>query len=297
MMPAYSPRKRLMALLAAAAGLLAAPAQAATAAAELPDPVAVPYVPPAATAPQPLAAPVQPTPRIRTISRTITPVVKPKEKLPPKEDSTMIVAAGQAGGQRATYATTGVIAALPGSSLGRGWVARVFADEITYRYKGAGSTDIDATALGGHATVGYQYSFNEGWIGAYAGVGYHHTHLSPGDPGSHAAGGKTSGHFQLEGERNLSPDFKLNANAAGDASSNPGYWGRLRALQRISGNIYAGPEGVLQGDRDYKAWQAGVAVVGVPLTDKASIGVDGGVRKTDSQSLSGYGGLELGSVF
>lgn len=222
------------------------------------------------------------------------PNVTPKPASP-KADS-MFIAAGQVGGHHSHYATTGVMTALPGSKLGNGWVARVFAEEIGYRYK-SGAREIDGRATGGSVSFGHQFSHSEGWFGTYAGVAYHHTHLSPDDLTSKARGGKTAAHLQVEGEQHLSRDFKLNANAVVDVSSNTSYWTRLRALYRISDTIFAGPEGVYQGDKDYKSWQGGLAVVGVPVTDQSSVGMDAGVRKTQDVPASGYVGLEFGMDF
>ncbi|MBY0408084.1 MAG: hypothetical protein K2Q01_10365, partial [Rickettsiales bacterium] len=74
------------------------------------------------------------------------------------ETENLFVAAGQVGGQNNSYGTVGVIAPLPGSQLGKGWVARVFADEVTYQFNGSGNREIDATGLGGSASVGYMGS-------------------------------------------------------------------------------------------------------------------------------------------
>ena len=222
------------------------------------------------------------------------PVSTPQDK---PTDENQFVAAGQIGGQRNSYGTVGVITPLPGSHLGDGWVARVFADEVTYQYKGAANREVDATGLGGAASVGYMGSDDSGWYGVYAGPAYKHVHESPSDPTSDARGGTISARFQAEGEKNLTKDVKINALAGTDISSNTGYWARVRPLVRVSGDIYAGPEASFSGDQDYNAYQVGVAVVGVHLTDKTQVGVDGGFRKTEKQASSGYGGLELGSRF
>ncbi len=214
-------------------------------------------------------------------------------------DDTQVVAAGQVGGQRNSYGTVGVITPLPGtnSHLGNGWVARVFADEVTYQYKGSVGRKVDATGYGGSASVGYMGSDDSGWYGVYAGPAFKHVHESPLDPGSDARGNTVSARVQAEGEKNLTKDVKVNALAGTDISSNTGYWARVRPLARVSGDIYAGPEVSVMGDQDYHAYQAGVAVVGVHLTDKTQVGVNGGYRKTEHQPSSGYGGLELGSRF
>jgi len=208
----------------------------------------------------------------------------------------VFLAGGQAGGQRASYGYAGVVSALPGSEIGNGWVQRIFAEEVTYRYKKGRST-IDADGYGGSLTYGYQHTYNGGWFGAYAGPAYRYTKLSPVDRASDARGSNVTARFAAEAEQYLGEDFKLNELGNYDAFGNNGYWGRLRALFRVSGTTYFGPEGVYQGDNDYKAWQAGLAVVGIPITEDAAFGIDGGVRKTDSDKMTGYGGLELGVNF
>lgn len=262
-----------------------------------------------APAPAPVAAPAQPAPAT-PMPVWSTPETGPAAPVPPVTETqetlareakkaapqAMVVAAGQGGGQHSSYGTAGVITAWPGSTLGNGWVSRVFAEEMGYRYRTGGRT-IDGTALGGSVTFGYQHSYADGWLGTYAGVAYRHTHLSPDDAGSDARGNNTAFRLQGEGEQFLTPDFKLNANAVGDFSSNTSYWGRLRALYRVSGDIFAGPEGSYQGDHDYKAWEGGLAVVGVPVTDKSSLGMDAGVRKAENVPITGYAGLEFGAAF
>lgn len=212
-------------------------------------------------------------------------------------DDTQVIAAGQVGGERNSYGTVGVVHALPGSKLGDGWVARVFADEVTYKYNGTGNRSVDATGFGGSASVGYMGSGPQGWYGVYAGPAYKHVHESPVDPNSDARGGTISARVQAEGDLNTSQDTKINALAGTDISSNTGYWARVRPMVRVAGDIYAGPEGAVMGDQDYHAYQAGVAVVGIHLTDKTQVGINGGYRKTKDQAGTGYGGVELGSRF
>ncbi|NBO18554.1 MAG: cellulose biosynthesis protein BcsS [Proteobacteria bacterium] len=167
---------------------------------------------------------------------------------------------------------------------------------MTYRFKGAANREIDALAFGGSATVGFMDSDEKGWWGLYAGPGYRHLDLSPNNPGS-KRGNIYSARVQLEGERLLTDDFKLNGLAGADIANNTGYWTRLRAMHRVEGDIFAGPEGMWLGDQNYHAYQVGMAIVGMHLTDKAQIGINGGYRKGEDQGGAGYGGLELGARF
>ena len=209
----------------------------------------------------------------------------------------MIVGGGQVGGQNSTYGTAGLITPLPGTAAGDGWVDRLFAEEVSYRYKAAGGRIIDGRAYGGNAAVGYQVSDEDGWLGAYVGPSLLHTSLSPNDPANKSRGFKVSARFQVEGEYNIADDFKINGNTSYEAFQSSAYWARLRALYRLDGSIYLGPEGVVQGDDNYKAWQAGLALVGVPVTEQATVGFDAGIHKTQGFSYSPYGGMEFGVNF
>jgi Cellulose biosynthesis protein BcsS len=215
------------------------------------------------------------------------------------EESTesLFVAAGQIGGQRNSYGTVGVVTPLPGSKLGNGWVARVFADEVTYSYDGAGNRTIDGTALGGSASVGYMGSNEHGWYGVYAGPGYRHLDLSPDDRSNDGRGHNVFARVQAEGEQIVTEDFKVNGLAGTDLGSDNRYWARVRPLARAKGDIYVGPEAAVFGDEKNHAYQVGAAVVGIHLNDKTQIGVNGGYRKGEGQPSSAYGGVELGSAF
>lgn len=214
-----------------------------------------------------------------------------------KNDEWLFVGAGQVGGQNNSYGTVGVVAPLPGSQLGNGWVARVFADEVSYRFRGSRNQKVDAQGYGGSATVGYMVSDDKGWAGLYAGPAYRFVDLKPNDPTSKASGATVSARIQAEGERFVAQDTKMNVLGGTDISDNTGYWARGRVLQRVEGDIFIGPEGFVMGDQDYRAYQVGVAVVGMHLTDKTQIGINGGYRKTEDQDGAAYGGLELGSRF
>lgn len=211
-------------------------------------------------------------------------------------DDSMVVGGGQLGGQNSSYSTIGLITPLPGTTAGSGWVSRIFVEELTYRYK-TGTRNIDGTGFGGNASVGYQIASDKGWLGAYAGPSYMHTRLSPNDHESAARGHRFNLRSQLEGEYALTSDFKLNGIGTYAPFESHPYWTRLRTLYRISGNIYMGPEGVYQGDEDYKAWSAGLALVGIPITEKSSLGFNAGVHKTENFNAAAYGGLEFGVSF
>lgn len=208
----------------------------------------------------------------------------------------LFIAGGQIGGQNSSYGLAGVITPLPGNSLGNGWVGQVVAEVLTYRYK-SGAATIDALALGTSLSVGYQKGDADGWWGAYVGPSYRHTDLSPNDPSNASQGGIVSARLQLQGEHHLLQNVKANAIVSYEAFSTNAYWTRLRALYRISGDMYIGPEGVLQGDDSYKGYAAGIALVGIQFGNQISLGFNVGMSKIQGVDAAPYGGLELGASF
>jgi len=198
-------------------------------------------------------------------------------------------------GHNAKYGVTGMIAPLPGYHIGDGWVVRGLLDGVTYSYE-KNSTTIDAEAYGAELALGYQGYYSQGWYAAYAGVFYRNTEFSPDDPNNEIRGGHVDMRFQLEGEHNFTDSFKLNANAS-YAPDHEAYWFRLRPLYRIGTHVYVGPEGIIQGDKDYDAWQAGLVVTNIKLADNVDLGFKAGARKTEGQSASPYIGVEVGYLF
>ncbi len=211
-------------------------------------------------------------------------------------DQNLAIAGAEVSGHHSAYGLLGAITPLPGSTLGNGFVARLIASGLTYQYEGAPG-DVDGTAFGGEASIGYQGSDAGGWWGIYAGPGYRYTHLSPDDRTSDARGSNYTLNLQAEVERNVTQNVKTNLTGSYAAFGNNAYWTRARLLERVSGSIFVGPEAGLQGDDDYRAWQLGAAVTGIEVNSRASLGVKAGVRKAENFSASPYGGLELGVKF
>lgn len=207
----------------------------------------------------------------------------------------LFIGSAEVSGHRSRYAQAGVIVPLPGSTLGNGYVVRGVAHALSYQYQGR--TRIDADAAGAELALGYQGSGEGGWWGASTGPLVRYTDLSPSDPGSDARGTRISWLVQAEGERHLTPDIKAGLIGNYAFGANDAYWSRLRLLHRISGAVYAGPEGILQGDEDYNAWQVGAGVFGIALSPGAELGVKAGARKVEKLSTSAYVGVELGYSF
>lgn len=199
-------------------------------------------------------------------------------------------------GHRSSYGQLGVLTPLPGSTLGNGWHARAVAEGLTYKYQGGPGT-IKGDAAGGQVTAGYQQSGAPGWWGFFTGPAYRYTDLSPNDPSSKAEGSTWGWMVQGEAEHKFTPDFKVNLAGNYTFSDSAAFWSRVRLLYRMDGEIYAGPEGVYQGDDDYAAWQLGAAVVGMALDKQTTLGLKAGVRKVENFSLSPYAGVEMGRSF
>lgn len=208
----------------------------------------------------------------------------------------MFLSGVDVGGQHSNYAMVGLLAPLPGYRLGKGWVARGLVDGLTYRYD-KNNTDIDATAFGGEASLGWMNSNEDGWFGLYAGAVLRETDLSPDDPGSEARGTKASARFSAEGERKFGADWKVGAMASYSAFADNSYWNRVRVLYRFDDSIFAGPEATYQGSDDYSAWGVGAALVGIKLGERGELGMKAGMRKAEDVSASPYAGLELGWMF
>lgn len=210
-------------------------------------------------------------------------------------DDAVFFAGGQISGQDNSYSIIGAMAPLPGYTLGSGWAGRATVESLTYRYR-SGSQAIDGTAFGGALSGGYQWSNAGGWGGLYAGPSFRYTTLSPDDPTNDARGAKANLRLQAEGEESLTANFKANAIASYESFDDRAYWMRLRLLYRVSGTLYAGPEGVMQGDDTYHGWQTGAVLNGISLFG-GSLGFDAGVRDTAGLPTSLYAGVEYGILF
>jgi hypothetical protein len=193
------------------------------------------------------------------------------------------------------YTFAAVVAPLFRNNLGDGFVQKYWVDVLGYDYP-AGNQTINATAVGLEGALGYQLSGPNGWAAAYSGVRYSNTWLSPDNPGSRIRGSQTRAKFQLEGERILAADFKLNAIGSYVVESDS-YWARGRGLYRMYREVYTGPEIIAHGDPDYRAWQFGWVFTGFEPVPKGSLGFKAGVRKIEKAETSGYFGVEFSKLF
>jgi hypothetical protein len=205
-------------------------------------------------------------------------------------------AEGGAGGDTYNYYTyAGLVAPLLHDNFGNGFVQKYWVDFLGYNYP-ANGRDIKATAIGVEGALGYQRGGENGWGGIYGGIRYANTWLSPDNPDSSVRGSQARPLLQLEGERTLSEDWKINGSGRYLFISDS-YWARGRVMYRVSKQVYTGPELIVHGDPDYRAWQWGWFVTGFEPVPKSSIGFKAGVRKTEKADLGAYFGLEFSRMF
>jgi len=199
------------------------------------------------------------------------------------------------GDSRGSYAYLGAVAPLGGERLGTGFFHRYLLDGVGYDYPLGGGT-VDATVAGLEAGLGWQTGGLRGWGSVSVGARYSHTRLSPDDPGSAVRGDKLWGKLQVEGERMLTPGWKVNGGASYTFGLD-GYWVRARALARVRNAVFTGPEVVLQGDPDYRSREWGWVVTGLEPWPRMEMALKAGVGKTKDRESIGYFGIEFARLF
>ena len=192
------------------------------------------------------------------------------------------------------YLYVGTSLPLPASTLAKGYVFHIWADYLIYDYK-AGSVTIDAEVHSLSGSIGYHDSGVDYWWNARAGIIQSDTSLSPDDSGNESSGLETGIKLQLEGEKQLTADSKINANIA-FVSKRSAYWARVRYLMRNDDETYHGPEIIFQGDANYEAQQLGWVLTQMRLNNDWDVGVKAGLRLDDGE-VSEYVGIELGVLY
>ena len=202
---------------------------------------------------------------------------------------------GGGGGTYNYYTFAGIVAPLAADSFGNGLVQKHWVEFLGYDYP-AGDREINATAIGLESALGYRNGGDNGWVGAYAGLHYSNTRLSPDNPDSRVRGSQIRPLCQLEGERALTTDWRINGIARYTFRSDS-YWGRGRIMYRAYNRVYTGPEFIAHGDADYRAWQGGWFVTGFEPLPGGSIGFKAGARKIENAETSAYLGVEFSQMF
>lgn len=209
----------------------------------------------------------------------------------PAEAQTGIALAGVEAGNNTASAYLGTVLPIPGSSLGKGWVQRYWLDYTAYPYEKAPGEEIDAEVAAFEAALGYQGSSATGWWAVYLGAQYSDTQLSPDDPSNDEQGSDFNAKLQIEGETQLSRDWRINGIAShlvGESS----FWTRVRLQTALDNRLLIGPELIAQGDPNYRLIKFGVFVGNIELGRDVAMTVKLGASKLDSGSTAAYGGVE-----
>lgn len=209
----------------------------------------------------------------------------------PAEAQTGVALAGLEAGNATHSAYLGTVLPLPGGALGKGWVQRYWLDYTAYRYEKTPGQDIDAKVTGLEAALGLQGGLGADWWAVYLGGRYGNTRLSPDDPANENRGGDFSIKLQLEGEKAVSPAWRVNG-IASYLIGQSNYWVRLRAQTALDNQRLLGPELVVQGDPFYRLVKLGVYVGGIKLGRDAALTVKAGASRLNSDSAGAYAGVE-----
>jgi hypothetical protein len=211
--------------------------------------------------------------------------------LPALGQDAAIVLTGAEASRDSRYAYLGAVLPAFGGKLGQGLVQRYWVDYNTYTYEQTPGHDIHARVGGVEALLGYQGSNASNWWGAYAGVRYANTKLSPDDLANQSRGGRTRGKVQLEGETAIGGDWRLNgivSHLFGDGD----YYLRLRAMDKLGNGLSLGPEVIFQGDSTYRATKLGVVLGGIKVGAESALTFRLGASHFENQGTSAYAAVE-----
>ena len=203
--------------------------------------------------------------------------------------------AGAEYGDENGYYYAGLLAPLPGSDLGNGFVQRYWVDWLRYEYDN-GTRTVTAKAPGAAVALGYTRSAGPGSFSVYAGPVYRNTDLSPDDPKSDVRGAQWGVNLSLQAESSFDERWRANG-IASYTTGTASYWTRGRLTRGFYTHHEIGVEAIFHGNDDYNAWQAGLVVLGFQPAPRTSLGFKAGTRKTSGEDFSGYIGIELARDF
>lgn len=222
--------------------------------------------------------------------RSIASAMKPKPRF-------MALAGGETNtGTTYSAAYAGIIAPIHSrfGGLGNGFVQRWWVDRVTYSYDNNGQ-NTQAEQLGAEGSLGYQKSGPWGSWAMFAGAVYRDTNFSPDAQNNPARGGFVRGRIQVEGERILNQDWRVNINA-NYVTGQDSYWARGRLLYNLNARRLIGPEVIVLGDPNFQIRQYGGVVMGLNVLSIADVAVRGGAREAHDGTTF-YLGLELARPF
>ena len=203
-----------------------------------------------------------------------------------------VVLAGAEASRDSRYAYLGVLLPLPGQQLGNGFVQRYWLDYIGYQYDKTQQQEIEAKVTGGEAALGYQQSNASSWWGMYIGARYANTRLSPYDPLNEDRGGRLRAKLQFEGETEIREDWRINGIASHLIGSS-NYFARLRLQTNLSNQLRVGPEVIVQGDSNYRAYKVGAFLGNIMFATSTALTLKLGMSKLESAPASLYAGAEF----
>jgi hypothetical protein len=216
---------------------------------------------------------------------------QPREPQAAQEAQNVMILTGAEVAKDTAYTYLGMVAPFAGNSLENGYVYRLWADYSKYSYTGGDvKHDADAPSISG--AVGYVQSGEGHWWGAYAGLVYRHTSISPDDLSSSSRGGKLRPNFSLEGEQELGPDWRVGAMGSYTVGQRA-YWTRGSVSRVIGDSRRLGVEAIAQGDPSYHASQYGVFLSGIKI-GSVELGFKVGARhQGGGLGTDPYFGIEL----
>jgi len=192
-------------------------------------------------------------------------------------------------GQGGRYEYLGLMAPLFSSTY---LTQRYLVSDYYYRY-GLNGVSVKVRGQSAEAELGVKTGWDSGWVGAFTGPRYRDNRVSPDGADPRADGNEVGAVVGLEGEQRFGPLWALSGTATytfGPAS----YWGRARLLRQVfDGKAWAGVEWVKQGDPSYHAYQGGLVLDKIKLTDTLFLGLNAGAKKSSGESRAFYGGLNL----
>jgi hypothetical protein len=179
---------------------------------------------------------------------------------------------------------------LGGGSLGNGWVMRHWLDRVTYNYAASGQ-NVRAEGYGYAPAIGYQAPLGRGHVGLSGALRIGNTQLRPDDPSNADRG--THARFSVQAEMTTPFGTSVENQLIAQAQlGNGGYYARERLLIHGFGHYVAGPEMLVKGSREYRAWQAGLTFGGISLGGRARLLLRGGASGQDA-TTEPYVGAEV----
>ncbi len=195
-----------------------------------------------------------------------------------------------------SYDYLGQIAPLSEDLSNTGFVRKIWIDWLKYSYTGAGNQTYYASAPGAAFSLGYRQSNEFHQWGAYLGLVYRDTNISPVDPTSTVSGSMLRPQLQLDGEQTIYKNWKVAFNGS-YIEGEQAYWANGKLLREIWSGQQIGLEVIKQGDPSYSAHQFGVLWTGLKFSDIFNFGFEIGTSQVTGQNSYPYFGIQFGRMY